>query len=205
VAGIETFGAAASDPGAMVGGDPEDYFTRLGLSDSLFKTVEKRYGRRVSLGLKTRCKSRVFFGKEVRGKGVRPTSQADKPEKKAGHFAGRGDGFFFPLNSSSRGVPAPSSTVSVRDEPALEFPAEPLLPLSSDFSVPSYRAASCHRGWPCSLSASAWPLLVLFFWRRFFLGQADCSCRLESGGSLAFCELCSARVADMSFSMGTMI
>jgi len=89
VAGIETFGAAASDPRGDGRGDPEDYFTRLGLSDSLFKTVEKALpGEEFRLGLKTRCKSRVFFGKRGKEvKGVRPTSQADKPEKKAGHFA----------------------------------------------------------------------------------------------------------------------
>jgi hypothetical protein len=34
-------GAGGGD--AMLGGDPEDYFTRIGLEDSLFKKVERRY------------------------------------------------------------------------------------------------------------------------------------------------------------------
>lgn len=33
----------AGNVGSMVGGDPEDYFTRIGLEDSLFKKVERRY------------------------------------------------------------------------------------------------------------------------------------------------------------------
>jgi hypothetical protein len=39
-------GARALDPSGST--DPEDYFTRLGLGDSLFKTVEKRYRQKAS-------------------------------------------------------------------------------------------------------------------------------------------------------------
>jgi hypothetical protein len=42
VASSMAFGNGSSvDP--MLGGDPEDYFTRIGLEDSLFKKVERRY------------------------------------------------------------------------------------------------------------------------------------------------------------------
>jgi hypothetical protein len=37
------FGGARSEVDAMAGEDPEDYFTRIGLGDSLFKRVEARY------------------------------------------------------------------------------------------------------------------------------------------------------------------
>jgi len=37
------FANASGGGDAMLGGDPEDYFTRIGIEDSLFKKVERRY------------------------------------------------------------------------------------------------------------------------------------------------------------------
>jgi hypothetical protein len=45
---VEFGDAGATGDVAVIGEDPEDYFTRVGIDDNLFKIVERRYGKKAS-------------------------------------------------------------------------------------------------------------------------------------------------------------